>query len=393
MCDLDSFIHPKIGSQDQRKSQFYSNLSRFLLIIKQNVLGTVKILILVFIVLTGLFLLTFGIATVPNPGASFKDPFVGSSRSSYDYALALFKVIATYAGWSNASYVLNEVKNPVQTLKIAGPLGLGVVGLLYGLANIAFFAAATPQEIGESGVTVAALFLGKVFGEGARRVAGVFVATSALGNIMTVTFSLSRVDQELTKEGMLPFSRFWASNWPTGSPSAALFLVFFYTSFIIVAVPFGKILSLFQSASLTLPGDAYNFILDVMGYPFAFTSVMVTIGLFILRRRARHLERSFRIWLPLAFFFLATQVFLIVTPLIRPANGKGDTSLPYWLPPVVGITFVLGGILYWAVWRVGLPLLGGFSWVTQETHLQDGTTVIVWARSKSSALRKKNRFW
>ena len=353
-----------------------------------------KIFILLFIVLTGLFILTFGISTVPDPGASFRDLFAGSSHSSYDYALALFKVIATYAGWSNASYVLNEVKNPVRTLKIAGPLGLGTTGILYFFANIAFFSAATPKEIGESGVTVAALFLGKVFGDGARRLAGAFVAISALGNIMTVSFSLARVDQELAKEGMLPFSRFWASNWPTGSPSAALFLVFSYTTFIIVAIPFGKIeqQNLFQSTSLNPTGDAYNFILDVMGYPFAFTSLMVTIGIFILRRKAKHMPRPFKIWLPLAYFFTVAQVFLLVTPFVRPANGKGDTSLPYWLPPLLGTTFVVGGIIYWLVWRIALPLLGQFSWIPQETRLQDGTNVIVWTRYKSSALRK-NRFW
>jgi amino acid transporter len=219
------------------------HVDRALLKSNQNILGTVKMLILVFIVLTGLFILIFGISTVPDPYASFRSPFAGSSRSSYDYALALLKVIFTYAGWNNAAYVLNEVKKPVQTLKIAGPLGLGTVGALYLFANIAYFTAATPQELGDSGVTVAALFLGKVFGDGARRVAGAFVATSALGNIMTSSFSSSRVDQELAKEGMLPCAQFWASNWPSGSPSAALFLLFFYTSFIIVAIPFGEIAS------------------------------------------------------------------------------------------------------------------------------------------------------
>ena len=37
---------------------------------------------------------------------------------------------------SNAAYVLNEVKNPVRTLKIAGPLGLGACAVLYMLANV-----------------------------------------------------------------------------------------------------------------------------------------------------------------------------------------------------------------------------------------------------------------
>lgn len=38
---------------------------------------------------------------------------------------------------------MNNVRNPVRTLKIAGPLGLGICALLYILANIAYFSAAS----------------------------------------------------------------------------------------------------------------------------------------------------------------------------------------------------------------------------------------------------------
>lgn len=66
-------------------------------------------------------------------------------------------------------YVLNEVKNPVRTIKIAGPVGLSTCGILYILANVAYFSAATPQEIAASGVTVASFFMKKVFGSAAQR--------------------------------------------------------------------------------------------------------------------------------------------------------------------------------------------------------------------------------
>lgn len=66
-------------------------------------------------------------------------------------------------------YVLNEVKDPVRTVKISGPLGLLICGILYLFANIAYYAAATPEEIAASGVTVAGFFMGKVFGESAER--------------------------------------------------------------------------------------------------------------------------------------------------------------------------------------------------------------------------------
>jgi amino acid transporter len=52
----------------------------------------------------------------------------------------MFKVLYSYSGWQNANYVLNEVKDPVRTIKIAGPLGLGITSGLYIFANIAYFA-------------------------------------------------------------------------------------------------------------------------------------------------------------------------------------------------------------------------------------------------------------
>jgi amino acid transporter len=42
---------------------------------------------------------------------------------------------------------MNNVRNPVRTLKIAGPLGLGICAVLYLLANVAYFAAATKARI------------------------------------------------------------------------------------------------------------------------------------------------------------------------------------------------------------------------------------------------------
>ena len=73
-----------------------------------------------------------------------------------------------------------------------------------------------------------------------RRYLSVFVALSALGNVMTVTFAQARVNQELAKEGVVPFGRFWASNWPSGSPSGGLLLHFIPSFIILVAIPFGK---------------------------------------------------------------------------------------------------------------------------------------------------------
>lgn len=123
-------------------------------------------------------------------------------------------------------------------------------------------------------ITVASFYFKVVFGETAQRalryltptsrrraqladfvLSSVFVALSALGNVMSVTFAQSRVNQgafspalrltrdvdsapfpELGKEGFLPFTKFWASNWPVGAPLPGL-IVHLIPSVVIILGP------------------------------------------------------------------------------------------------------------------------------------------------------------
>lgn len=64
------------------------------------------------------------------------------------------------------------------------------------------------------------------------------------------------VVQELGREGVLPFSKLWASNWPFHSPAAGLFEHYLVSAIIMLAPP---------------PGDAYNFLLKYVlsGYHFS----------------------------------------------------------------------------------------------------------------------------
>ncbi|KAJ6583989.1 amino acid transporter [Mycena vulgaris] len=339
-------------------------------ILVMNALSLFKIVILLIIVITGWVVLS-GRTHIKDPHVNFRDAFAGSSTSSNDYATATFKVLFAYSGWSNVNYVLNDVKNPIRTLKIAGPLGLGICAALYLLANVAYFAAASKAEIVKSSVTVASLFFKNVFGVKAERALSVLVALSALGNTITVTFAASRVNQELAKEGVpLPFgNRFWASNWPTGkSPFPGLVIHLIPSIIVIIAPP---------------PSVAYPFILDVEGYPQQIINFFIVIGLFWLRYKEPQAKRPFKVWLPLAVFFLAAAVFLMVAPFLRPANKVGDTPpLPYYLYCLVGIGIMILGVLYWAMWRVILPRVFDYELAPRKEQLVDGTFVTVFGRQK-----------
>ncbi|KAI0261883.1 high affinity methionine permease [Gloeopeniophorella convolvens] len=321
-------------------------------ILLMNVLTLFKTIILIFIVVTGWVVLS-GKTRIKDPHVNFRNAFAGSSNSSNDYATATFKVLFAYSGWQNVNYVLNDVKNPVRTLKIAGPLGLGITSALYIFANIAYFAASSKTEILHSGTTVASLFFKNVFGTQAQK------ALTCLGNVITVTFTAARVNQELAKEGIpLPFgNRFWASNWPTQSaPFPGLILHMIPSIIVIIAPP---------------PQVAYPFILDVEGYPAQIINLFIILGLFYL------------LWLILAFFFLAADCFLLVAPFIRPANKVGDTPpLPYYLYCLVGIGVVAFGVLYWVVWQLVLPYVFKFRLVPRKDVLEDGTVFTSFSREK-----------
>ena len=207
----------------------------------QNFLGILKILVLIVIVISPLVNLD-KVREVNN----FSEPFKGTSGSAYGVVTALYNVIWSFIGYSNANYALSETKNPTRTLKFAAPLALGTVSVLYMLANVAYFAGVSKQEILESKRLVAASLFRNMFGESAERALSVFVALSAFGNVLSVIFSQGRLVQELGREGILPFSRFWASNRPFNAPLAGLFEHWLITAITVLAPP---------------AGDAYNFVL------------------------------------------------------------------------------------------------------------------------------------
>jgi len=192
-----------------------------------NALGVFKVLVLLVIVFSG-FAALAGFRLVPDPH-NFDDIWAVEKGDgyggggAYTFATAMLQVVYSYKGWENANYVLGELKNPKRTLSIAAPIAVVGVTILYVLANVAYFAAIPKAELAKSEVIVAGLFFRNVFGESiAARSLPACVALSNIGNVLAVSFAHSRVNQELAKEGILPYSFFWASTKPFNTPAASV---------------------------------------------------------------------------------------------------------------------------------------------------------------------------
>ncbi|KAF9003971.1 amino acid transporter [Cyathus striatus] len=327
-----------------------------------NVLTTAKIASLVFMVLTGLAVLS-GLTHIKDPFSNFRNPFEGSSSSPNALATAMVKANHAFIGWHNAFNVLGEVKgrNPVKTVRKAGILSLSLVTILFLLINVAYIAAVPREEIRNSGQLVAAIFFRKVFGRTVgTKVFPLLVACSCFGNIIAVTIGQARIIREVARQGLLPYPSFFSSTKPFGTPIGPVGLKGFLTLLVILAVP---------------AKDAFNFVLDLASYPHLVFQCAMSVGVWILRkRRAVHDLPPTTFTAPNKFVgtYLMSCVFLLVIPWVPPEPGHGDVSFWYATYCVAGLGLILCcGIYYW-LWIIALPKLGGYEIVEEVEELPDG---------------------
>ncbi|KAB8269553.1 amino acid permease-domain-containing protein [Aspergillus minisclerotigenes] len=334
----------------------------------QNILGWVKIFLIMAMSLTGIWVillrpydesLSESDRVVTNNPFAWDTLWEGSNWSWSLISTSIFKIFYSYAGLNNVNNVLNEVKDPIKTVKTVCPAGLLTAGALYFLANISYFLVVPLDEIKNSGELVAGLLFERLFGAHVGRVLfPLAIAISAAGNVMVVTFALARVNQEIARQGFLPWSHLLSSSRPFNSPLGGL-LVHYVPSILVISLP--------------PQGDVYNFILDVEGYPGQIFALAITVGLLIVRRREPFLHRPFKAWTWAIWLRIVVCIALLAAPFFPPPDRKGDVHFFYATYAIVGAGVVLFGIVYWYIWTVLLPRWGNYQLEEEKGVLEDGT--------------------
>ncbi|KAG4291258.1 hypothetical protein FPRO06_03144 [Fusarium proliferatum] len=253
----------------------------------QDVLGWIKIGIIVFMILSGFYVVIFRPDTSTAPlthQLAWEHLWEETSWNWGVIATSLFKVFYSFAGLDNAANVMNEVKQPVRTLRSVALTALGTACGLYMLVNIAYFLVVPIEEIRGSGELIAALFFERLFGEKFGRVVlPTAVALSSVGNVMVVAFAMARMKQEIARQGFLPYSSLLSSSRPFNSPMGG-FIIHYIPSFLVMILP---------------PSDSiYSLILDIDGYAAQLIGLAVAIGLVKLRFQRPDLKRPFKAWMP-----------------------------------------------------------------------------------------------
>ncbi|KAG8969116.1 hypothetical protein FRC03_004431 [Tulasnella sp. 419] len=282
-----------------------------------NILAVAKVIVLLFIVVTGFVVLAGG-TKIQDPHSHFKNGFAGSSSNVF---------------------------------------------LLYFFANIAYFAAVPPSEAKTSGQLIAAVFFTKVFGEYAgTRILPVFIALSTFGNLVSVAIGQARIIREVARQGVIPFSAFWSSTKPFDTPAAPLLLKFVLTSIVIIAPP---------------AGDAFNFLVSLQSYPNRIFDILLVVGVWILRRRRQRqgLPRpEYQAWNIALIFSILISLFILIMPWVPPKTGRygGNVSFWYGTANVTGIGILVVCFIYWYLWAKACPRFFGYKIMEEIVQGENG---------------------
>ncbi|GJE86900.1 L-methionine transporter [Phanerochaete sordida] len=256
------------------------------------VFTTVKIAALLAITVVGIIQLVRGHAST-----SFTmDLFAGSSKSPSEYALALYSGLWAVDGWDQANYVGGEMKNATKNIPRAIHTSMGIVTVLFLLANVAYFVVLDKMTVGLSN-TVALDFGHAVFGRVGGIVFAVMVAFSCFGALNGSFFTSARLIYVAGKEGYLP-ALFGRHNTTLRTPLNAMCLQAALTiMFIVVGGGFRSLINFAVVAS----------------WAFYFLTVL---GLVILRIKEPLLERPYKTWIATPLTFCAVCLFLLCMPII-----------------------------------------------------------------------------
>jgi amino acid transporter len=116
--------------------------------------------------------------------------------------VSMIPVLFAYDGWTDATYVGGEIKDPKRNLPIAIVWGTVLVVAMYVLTNLAFFHVLNPAEVARY-EAVGSEVMGRLTGEWGRAALAVLVAVSTFGTINGAILTGPRVTQAMAADGLL----------------------------------------------------------------------------------------------------------------------------------------------------------------------------------------------
>jgi len=276
--------------------------------IAQNVLTILKLAALAALIAVGLLWTSPDLLSAPLPPLS-----AGATHASPLRAVgtALIPVLFAYGGWQSTNFVAGEMKDPRRDLPRALVIGVGIVVLVYVLANLVYVRVLGVPGLAASTAPASDVMRRLIGPRGATFIA-LGIAVSTFGFLNLAILSAPRVYQAMAADGVF-FGRAARLSDRSRVPAVAILIQGGWAALLVATKTYGQLLDYV-----------------VFGDWIFFAAVGVTV--FVYRRRgvggvggvAEAAGAAFRCpgypWVP--GFFVAAGVFAVAsTVLSNPLNA------------------------------------------------------------------------
>ena len=286
-------------------------------VITQNLFTATKVLSIIGIVLAGLF---FGFHWHTIFANSNIPPHFSLSTVKTVFTAVVGALFASIT-WNNITFVAGEIKEPSKNIPKALAYGTGLVILLYLLINTIYLGVLPLEAIQNAPEDiVGARMMAQIFGSAGKDIAALIIMISAFGCANGMIFAGSRVYYKMAKDRAF-FRPLAVIDRKTKVPVNSLWAQCLW---ICILILWGN----------------YTQLLDFVIYASLIFYIITTAGIFVYRKRKKHVNLAFRInnFFPVSFLVCASAIIVCLT-LYKPL---------YTLP---GLLITLAGIPVFHIWN------------------------------------------
>ncbi len=239
------------------------------------------------------------------------------------FGAAMIGALWAYDGWNNMPMVAGEIKNPSRNIPIALGVGMGVVLLIYLLANLSYFYALPFSEVVSSysrlhpdALPVATLAATRAFGPVAAAVLSIAFVVSAVGAMNGSILTNARVPYAMAEDKYF-FPQLAKLSRKNRVPVISI------------------LVQALVSSALALSGS-FDQLTDYVVFASWIYYALGCGSIFIFRRKGLRADYQvpFYPWLPL--FFIFSSIFLL-----------GNTLMTSPRESITGVLFILIGIPFY----------------------------------------------
>ncbi|KAL6935346.1 hypothetical protein ACO0R3_000389 [Hanseniaspora guilliermondii] len=349
----------------------------------QNLLGIFKLFTIAIMIITSLIVLFVPDLLSPDLVDDMYWPpfFQFETNTLYSFSqlpAAFIQALYCFSGWSSIHNNTAEIINPEVTIRKAGIYSLAVTFLLYVSLCFAILKVLTYDEIANSGSLLGYFFFKKIYGE---NLGGKFVtltiALSALSNLFVCLFGIGRMNQEIFRNGILPFSKTLSKNY-RNSPFNSLLIGGFMTILLLVITSSSGTEGSGEDSS-----NAYTYIVSVESYYNQVILFFVVIALYIYRKKNKEKgkpEAPIKSFDSGNVFLIILSLYLLFMPFIM----KDDSSMNNMdgFPPYnyMAVYMMFACFLYWLFKFEVIPRIFKYKLVPFNEYLDDGLKIQVWKK-------------